>query len=466
MRRQTTQPTMRGLMAGLLLLVAAVWITNAPAARAQEGPAPLVLVLELDGAVGPGTAEYLSQGLETARERSAELVVITMDTPGGLDSSTRDIIADILASPVPVAVFVAPAGSRAASAGTYILYGSHLAAMTPGAHLGAATPVQMGGSNPWSPAEPEGEEGEAAPAQGGDAMTAKITNDAVAYIRSLAGLQGRNAEWAALAVREAATLTAREAYDQNVIEILARDLDDLLAQADGRTVQLDGDPHVLRTAGATVERLSPDWRARALAVITNPNIAYILLMIGVYGLIFEFMSPGAVGPGAVGAVCLVVGLFALNMLPVDYAGAALMLLGIGLLVAEAAMPGLGVFGVAGAISLAIGSMLLIRDMPGYRLSPYVVFATVGLSLAFFLIAIRSALKAARLQVVTGAQSLSHASGEVRHWDAGEGWVHTQGEDWQARSPAALAPGQKVRVTGRDGLILIVEPAPDTEPPAP
>ena len=466
MRRQTTQPTTWGLMAGLFLLIAAVWITYAPAARAQEGPTPLVLVLELDGAVGPGTAEYLSQGLETARERSAELVVITMDTPGGLDSSTRDIIADILASPVPVSVFVAPAGSRAASAGTYILYGSHLAAMTPGAHLGAATPVQMGGSSPLSPAQPEGEEGEAAPAKGGDAMTAKITNDAVAYIRSLAGLQGRNAEWAELAVREAATLTAREAFDQQVVEILARDLDDLLTQADGRTVQLNGDPRVLSTAGATVERLSPDWRARALAVITNPNIAYILLMIGIYGLIFEFMSPGAVGPGAVGAVCLVVGLFALNMLPVDYAGAALMLLGVGLLVAEAVMPGLGVFGVAGAISLAIGSMLLIRDMPGYRLSPYVVFATVGVSLAFFLIALRSALKAARLQVITGAQSLSHALGEVRHWAGGEGLVHAQGEDWQARSPAALAPGQKVRVTGREGLTLIVEPAPDTEPPAP
>lgn len=468
MRRKTTQPTRRGLMAGLFLLLAGLWLTYAPAAGAQDGqPSPLVIVLELDGPVGPGTTEYLRQGLESAQERSAELVVITMDTPGGLDSSTRDIIADILASPVPVSVFVTPAGSRAASAGTYILYASHLAAMTPGAHLGAATPVQMGGDTPLtpSPEAAEGEDGKAASAQGGDAMTAKITNDAVAYIRSLAGLQDRNADWAALAVREAATLTALEAYEQDVIEVLARDLDDLLAQADGRTVQLGGDPHVLNTAGATVETLSPDWRARALAVITNPNIAYILLMIGVYGLIFEFMSPGSVGPGAIGAVCLVVGLFALNMLPVDYAGAALMLLGIGLLVAEAVMPGLGVFGVAGAISLAIGSMLLIRDMPGYRLSPYVVVATVGLSLAFFMVALRSALQAARLQVVTGAQALSHAHGEVRHWAGDEGWVHTQGEDWQARSQAPLVPGQKVRVTARDGLVLIVEPDPDPQTPA-
>jgi membrane-bound serine protease (ClpP class) len=441
-----------GLMTGLVLLMMGLCLWSWGKVHAQDAPAaPLVLVLELDGAVGPGTAEYLSQGLTTAAERRAELVVITMDTPGGLDSSTRDIVADILASPLPVAVFVTPAGSRAASAGTYILYGSHLAAMTPGAHLGAATPVQMGGGSPLSPSpEPKGAEEDAAAPP--DAMTAKITNDSAAYIRSLAGLQGRNAEWG-----EAATLTAREALDQNVIEILARDLGDLLAQADGRTVQLDGGDRVLQTAGAQVERLEPDWRAQVLSVITNPNIAYLLLMVGIYGLLFEVMSPGAVGPGAVGAVSLVVGLFALNMLPVDYAGAALMVLGIGLLVAEALMPGLGVFGVAGAVGLAIGSMLLIRDVPGYRLSPYVVAATVAVSLGFVLIVLRSAVRAARLSVTTGAQALSHAVGEVRDWQAGQGLVHTQGEDWQARSATPLAPGQKVRVTGRDGLTLIVEP---------
>lgn len=460
MRRSATRPTTRptmGLMTGLVLLMMGLCLWSWGKVHAQDAPAaPLVLVLELDGAVGPGTAEYLSQGLTTAEERRAELVVITMDTPGGLDSSTRDIVADILASPVPVAVFVTPAGSRAASAGTYILYGSHLAAMTPGAHLGAATPVQMGGGSPLSPSpEPKGAEEDAAAPP--DAMTAKITNDSAAYIRSLAGLQGRNAEWGEAAVREAATLTAREALDQNVIEVLARDLGDLLAQADGRTVQLDGRDRVLQTAGAQVERLEPDWRAQVLSVITNPNIAYLLLMVGIYGLLFEVMSPGAVGPGAVGAISLVVGLFALNMLPVDYAGAALMVLGIGLLVAEALMPGLGVFGVAGAVGLAIGSMLLIRDVPGYRLSPYVVAATVAVSLGFVLIVLRSAVRAARLSVTTGAQALSHAVGEVRDWQAGQGLVHAQGEDWQARSATPLAPGQKVRVTGRDGLTLIVEP---------
>ncbi|MDP1987061.1 MAG: nodulation protein NfeD [Phenylobacterium sp.] len=446
-----------------VLVVAWLGLVLAPAAWAQAqapspaGPAPLVLVLDLDGAVGPASREYLGQGLEEAARREADLAVIRMDTPGGLDSSTREIIADILASPVPVAVFVTPAGARAASAGTYILYASHLAAMAPGAHLGAATPVQMGGSNPLSPAEPDADEGEEAKAPMGDAMTAKVTNDAAAYMRSLAELQGRNAQWGERAVREAATLTAAEALDQGVIELLSRDLNNLIAQADGRTVMLNGDPRVLRTAGATTETLAPSWRVQALAVITNPNIAYILLMVGIYGLIFEFMSPGAVGPGAVGAVCLLLGLFALNMLPVNYAGGALMLLGIGLLVAEAFAPGFGVFGAAGAVGLAIGSVMLFRETPGFKLSPYVILATVAVSLAFVGIALRAAVRAAKGGVATGAEALLRATGVVQSWADGQGYVHAQGEDWHARSSAPLLPGQPVRIAARDGLTLIVEP---------
>lgn len=451
-------------LAQLMLVWLALLAGGTGLAAAQtpqtDGPAPsapLVLVLDLDGAVGPATTEYLQRGLETAAARQADLAVIRMDTPGGLDSSTRDIIASILASPVPVAVFVTPAGARAASAGTYILYASHLAAMTPGAHLGAATPVQMGGSNPLSPAQPEGEDGEQAQASGGDAMTAKVTNDAAAYMRSLADLQGRNAAWGERAVREAATLTAAEALDQGVIELLVRDLDGLLAQADGRTVMLNGEPQALRTAGAQVETLAPDWRARALGVLTNPNIAYLLLMVGIYGLIFEFMSPGAIGPGAVGAVSLVLGLFALNMLPVNYAGGALMLLGIGLLVAETFSPGFGIFGAAGGVALALGSVMLFRETPGFKLSPFVIAATVGVSLAFVAIALRAAVRGAKRGVATGAESLLRAGGVVLSWADDQGYVHAQGEDWRARSDAPLVPGQRVRVAAREGLTLTVEP---------
>lgn len=454
----------RLMLAGLFLAVAGLGLATAQAPEtpasppAAATPAPLVLVFDLDGAVGPATMEYLQRGLAIAAERKAELAVIRMDTPGGLDSSTREIIADILASPVPVAVFVTPAGARAASAGTYILYASHLAAMTPGAHLGAATPVQMGGSSPLMPerGEAAGEGSDGTQAQP-DAMTAKVTNDAVAYIRSLAGLHGRNADWAELAVRRAETLTATEALDQGVIEILTRDLDGLLAAADGRTVALNGEARVLNTAGAQVETLSPNWRAQILAVITNPNIAYLLMMIGIYGLIFEFTSPGAVGPGAVGAVSLLLGLFALNMLPVDYAGVALIALGIGLLLVEALAPGFGIFGAAGALALALGSVMLFRDVPGFKLSPYVILVTVGVSLTFFVIVLRAAVQASRHAVATGQAALLNARAVVQSWAEGQGYVHAQGEDWHARSSTPLVPGQTVRIADRDGLTLTVEP---------
>ncbi|MDO8901496.1 MAG: nodulation protein NfeD [Phenylobacterium sp.] len=459
-RRPTTIARSRlalTFLAWLFLLLGGPAVATAQAPTAATSDAPLVLVFDLDGAVGPATSEYLRRGLETAAAREAELAVILMDTPGGLDSSTREIIADILASPTPVAVFVTPAGSRAASAGTYILYASHLAAMAPGAHLGAATPVQMGGSNPLMPERREGDDAAGDDAAQPDAMTAKVTNDAVAYIRSLAGLHGRNADWAERAVRRAETLTATEALDQGVIEILTRDLDGLLAAADGRTVMVNGQARVLNTAGAQVETLAPNWRARVLAVITNPNIAYLLMMVGVYGLIFEFTSPGAVGPGAVGAVSLLLGLFALNMLPVDYAGVALMALGVGLLLLEALAPGLGIFGAAGAIALALGSVMLFREAPGFKLSPYVILSTVGLSLAFFVIALRAVAQSTRRAVATGQAALLTAHAVVKSWDGDRGYVHAQGEDWHARSAVPLSPGQPVRIAARDGLTLTVEP---------
>ncbi|MBC6981929.1 nodulation protein NfeD [Caulobacter sp. 17J80-11] len=394
--------------------------------------------------------------MKTAAARNAALVIIRLDTPGGLESSTRDIVHDILASPVPVATYVAPSGARAASAGTYILYASHLAAMAPGTHLGAATPVQIGGGG--SPLGGGAGEGETKP-PAADAETSKVVNDAAAYLTSLAALQGRNAKWAERAVREAATLTADEALKQDVVEIVARDVPDLLAQADGRTVKLNGQLFVLKTAGARVVAVEPDWRSRFLGVITNPNIAYLLLLVGVYGLIFEFLTPGTVGPGVVGAIALVVGLFALNLLPVSYAGLGLIVIGIGLLVAEAHAPS-GACAAGGTVALALGSLMLFRAAgPEYRLSPGVILVGVGVSLAFFLVVIGAAVRSRRLRVRTGGKALIGAPAEVLRWSGTQGTVRVEGEDWRAHAKSPLAPGQAARVTSRDGLTLTVEPEP-------
>jgi membrane-bound serine protease (ClpP class) len=446
----------------LLLLIAA----PALAQRGASGASPVV-VLHVDGAIGPATTEYVRSGLLLAKERSAPLVVLVMDTPGGLDSATREIIGDILASATPVATFVAPAGARAASAGTYILYASHLAAMAPGTHLGAATPVSLGGpSSPLPGAAPaEKDKKDAAAPQPVDAMSAKVANDAAAYLVSLAALQGRNAEFAERAVREAATLTSDQAKADGVVEIIAADLPSLLTQADGRVVQVLGRPHRLETAGRPIVDAQPNWRVRALGVITNPNVAYLLFLIGVYGLLFEFMSPGAVAPGVIGAIALVTALFALNLLPVNDAGLILLLIGLGLMTAEAMNPSIGVFGVGGVVAFALGSLMTFKGpVPEYRLSYGVVLAAVVLSLAFFAIALRSALRARRRAHAIGPDTLVHAPGQVVAWSGGVGLVRVQGEDWQARAAAPLTPGRDVRVVRRDGLALYVEPEEAPEPP--
>ncbi len=476
-----------------------------------------VVVLTVEGAVSPAMSDYIRRNLDDAAERRSPLVVLKMDTPGGLDSSMREIIRAILASPVPVATWVAPSGARAASAGTYILYASHVAAMAPATNLGAATPVAIGGgggggddSSPFpfggsgsseeeraeetdgdgaetpseapadTPASPEGGEptAEDAPADapvtreaardpGGDsepraprnAMEAKAINDAVAYIRGLAELRGRNADWAEAAVRAAVSLSSREAAEMNVIDFVATDISDLLQQADGRTVAMETGEITLETAGMAVENIEPDWRTQLLAAITNPNVALILMLVGVYGIIFEFLNPGVLVPGTLGGISLILGLYSLALLPLNYAGIGLILLGLALIVAEAFAPSFGILGIGGTVALVLGVVMLVdTDVPGLDISiPLVAGVAVSGVLATFIVAYL-ARRSFGARVVSGAEEMVGAPGKITDWTGGEGHVWVHGERWAASGAAGLAPGDKVRVTALDGLTLRVERA--------
>jgi membrane-bound serine protease (ClpP class) len=440
------------------LLIVALLALAAGGVRAAP---PAVVVLPLAGAIGPATADFVTRGIARAEKEGAQLVVLQIDTPGGLDTSMREIIKAILSSSVPIAAFVAPSGARAASAGTYILYASHIAAMAPGTNLGAATPVQIGAPGVSPPSAPspsdkakKEDEGKAPD----DAMTRKQVHDAAAYIRGLAQMRGRNQDWAERAVREAVSLSADEALAQHVIDLTARDVADLVAKLDGRKVSTAGGERTLQTAGAAVSLDEPDWKSRFLAVITNPSIALILMMLGVYGLFFEFSNPGLVLPGVVGAIALLLGLFALHMLPVNYAGLALVALGLGFFVAEAFLPSYGSLGAGGIIAFAIGVLMLIdTDAPGFGVPLWLIGALALVSALFVILVASVALKARRRPIVTGSEELIGSVGVVLD-DAGtEGWARVHSEQWRVQSPVPLKRGQAVRVTGRDGLVLTVAP---------
>jgi membrane-bound serine protease (ClpP class) len=450
-------------------LAAAVLMCSAFGAAEEKTEKPaaprpnVALVLTIHDAIGPATSSFFLRTLEDARERNARLLILEMDTPGGLDSAMREMIQAILASPVPVAIYVSPPGSRAASAGTYLLYASHIAAMAPATNLGAATPVQIGAPPP--PSQPssgdkdkDDKDKDKDKVEPGSAMERKAVNDSIAYIRGLAELRGRNAEWAESAVRSATSLTSTAALEQKVIDIVASDLADLLKQMDGRVVKMGAGDMTLETNDLVIERVETDWRTQLLAVITNPNVAYLLMLVGVYGLLLEGYNPGAVLPGVVGAIALLLALYAFQVLSMNYAGLGLIVLGIALMIAEAFAPSFGVLGVGGVLAFVIGSIILMdTEAPGFQIARPLIG---GMALAGALVTLLMAsyfVRSRRRPVVTGVdQLLSEPAVALAAFDR-SGQVRIRGEIWNAVTRAPVQSGQQLRVRRVDGLTLEVEP---------
>lgn len=464
-----------------------------------------VFQLDLEGPLGVATAEYIINGIDEANERNGKLVIIRMDTPGGLVDPTRDIVSRILSSEVPVATYVSPGGARAASAGTYIVLASHIAAMAPTTHLGAATPVSLGGDdapsqppfgNPPAEDESRGDAGnddsdtspdenadenadgnsaekdnesnpesdaadEDSGRQSGSAMDRKVLNDAIAYIRGLADAHGRNADWAEIAVTEGATLTADKALEMNVIDLIAADQAELLAAVNGRTVKVNNRETTIETEDVMVERIEPSWRIKVLSTIANPQVALLLMIVGLYGLLFEGYNPGAIVPGVVGVICLLLAAYALQVIPVNYAGLALIVLGIVLIVAEAFVPSFGALGLGGIAAFVFGAIMMFDSgVPGYGISITFVLSVAIVAGLLLLWMVMFLVKLRKRGAVSGEELIEKSIAVARESFTNEGFVWLEGELWQATSPVPVQQGQKVRVRHIDGLKLRVEPLAD------
>lgn len=466
-------PMKAAWFAWLLLLFAACVSAKEEAAQEKqpEGPRNVLVHLEIRDAIGPATSDFLLRGLERARERNARLVVIEMDTPGGLDMAMREMIQAILASPVPVAIYVAPSGARAASAGTYLLYASHIAAMAPATSIGAATPVQIGGGGPSPPDakdkpadgkqeddKKDGSKSEDDGVEPGTASERKAINDAVSFIRGLAEVRGRNAEWAEQAVRKAVSLTASAALEQKVIDVVATDLPDLLRQIDGREVRTQFGAVQLKTEGLVIEEFEADWRVKLLSVLTNPNVAYLLMLAGIYGLLLEGYNPGAILPGVVGAVSLLLALYAFQILDVNYAGLALIALGIALIVGEAFSPSVGALGIGGIISFVIGSILLFdTGVPGFQIARGLIGGAAFGAAIVMLLTVTLFMRARKAPVTSGVEQMLRETAVAMEDFESTGYVTIHGETWRAVAQAPVKKGQRLQVMRVDGLTLEVAP---------